>query len=194
MGNFQTGTKDEGVLREIVCEDCNKEFEAIVNKITIKGPTPDPTRCDECQAVWTIAMHDNVRHAFGNLNHTDNSKVDEPPHINETNMASTSEPRIEKSDTPQQYEVTLHYAKWCHYSKDMLPEWKIFEDYASKHFKDLKVTRICYERNEQPNNSIVQAIPTIILTLTDGTFVKFDYDRNRRVEFFIQFVRENIPQ
>ncbi len=185
MGNFQTGIKDEGVLQEINCKDCNRPFEAYTGKITIKGPTPDPIRCDECQAIWTISMHDNVKRSFENfksINHMNDAIIEEA-HINktDTNIIPVSE---------SQCEITLHYAKWCPHSKDMLPEWKIFEDYASKHFKDLKVTRICYEHDEKPNNPNVQGYPTIILTFMDNTFVVFDYIR--RVEFFIKFVKENI--
>jgi hypothetical protein len=193
MGNFQTGVTNEGMLQNIKCEDCNKVFEGYVNKVTIKGPTPDPIRCEECHHLWNIKMYDNLRYSFGKINdrndHKDNTNDGEAPHISINEADVNILPVLESSVSPQ-YEITLHYAKWCHFSREMLPEWKIFEDYASTYFKNLKVIRMCYEGSEKPSNPKIKGYPTIILTVPDNTFVIFDYDR--KVEFFIKFVKENM--
>ena len=56
MGNFQTGIKDEGIMKTIRCKDCATMFEGKVGVITIKGPSRDPVLCPDCQHLYNEKM------------------------------------------------------------------------------------------------------------------------------------------
>lgn len=79
-----------------------------------------------------------------------------------------------------QSDITLYYATWCGFCKQMLPEWEKFEDYARKNFTHLRVDKVrCEDGNEAVcRQKGVQGYPTIILTNTNGTQKLFDGERS----------------
>jgi NAD-dependent SIR2 family protein deacetylase len=49
MGNIPAdGIKYKGELKTLYCPQCNQEFEARINVVTIKGPKPNPKFCQSC--------------------------------------------------------------------------------------------------------------------------------------------------
>lgn len=79
-----------------------------------------------------------------------------------------------------QSDITLYYANWCGYCKQLLPDWEKFEDYARKNFTNLRVDRVrCEDGNEAVcRQKGVQGYPTIILTNANGTQKLFDGERS----------------
>lgn len=170
MGNFQTGIKDEGTTQTIRCKDCTTMFEGKVGVVTIKGPSHDPVLCSGCQHSQNEKMHGHLITS-----------------LNKNNGTPTADCKHEDLEKPMN-KITLHYANWCKHSKDMLPEWKIFENYARDHLPTLTVRKICYDHIA--DDLMVKSYPTIILKLIGKNPIIFNYDR--RVEYFIKFVKENM--
>jgi hypothetical protein len=68
--------------------------------------------------------------------------------------------------------IVLHYADWCAWSNDLLPEWEQFEEYARINLKMLKVNRINYSSSnpKKPDKKLkIIGYPTIILRINDST-------------------------
>jgi hypothetical protein len=173
MGNFQTGIKDEGVIQTLTCKDCCRNFEARVGVVTIKGKTRDPERCKGCHTTFI----NNFTPSF-----CDFGEIKDEVTIDKGKIV----------DDQYKSVMTLHYANWCPHTKTVLPEWKIFEDYAKEYLPELKVNKICYQNGLEPNNSIIKGYPTIIFESQGKDPVTFDYDR--QVQFFIKFAKENMNQ
>jgi len=107
-----------------------------------------------------------------------------------------------KSAIPEQFEETpksntgneivLYYTSWCGYSRQFLPEWQKFEEYAKNNLKNLKVTTIaCESGNENLcTQKGIEGFPTVVLYPKNGTEITFD--KERKMEKIIDFVKEEI--
>ena len=229
MGNFQTGITNEGTLETLRCRDCNVSFKGKVGVVTIKGPSPPPERCDKCAITHKEIMYDSIKQSLtrvttkqDNTDTTHNEGVlDTGNNNSDHNSENVSSGNIRDvvlkhngtgCDDESFGIIELHYADWCFHSKAMLPEWKLFEDYAATHFKLLTVRKINYGKDSDIRPpDIVKAYPTILLyvgtsenatcnvtpdsRIRESGFVNsnpitFDYSR-RTIEYFVKFVKEN---
>jgi thioredoxin-like negative regulator of GroEL len=115
--------------------------------------------------------------------------------IEETNGSDASQENAAKQSTgkvDKTNEIVLYYATWCGYSKQFLPEWEKFVEYAKHNMPQLKVTGM---RCEDGNEAIcmqkgVEGYPMVILYMWDGREVTFKGDRTK--EALVTFVSNNI--
>jgi len=87
--------------------------------------------------------------------------------------------------------LILYYAMWCGYSRQFLPEWEKFEQYATENLKNINIEKInCEGDNESIcNKKGVPGFPYIVLEKSDGKILPFDGDRT--VEELVKFLQNN---
>lgn len=83
----------------------------------------------------------------------------------------------------------LYYATWCGYSRDFLPQWEKFEEYAKKNLNVVPKSVLCEGDEESKcNHEGVRGYPTVIIYLPDGK--KVQYEGNRTAEDLIQWCQK----
>lgn len=89
-------------------------------------------------------------------------------------------------------EIVLYYAMWCGHSRTFLPEWDKFETYAKDNLKNIKVTKVLCEGDNESicKQKNVRGYPTVVLYLKNGTVKGFDDERTS--EALSKFIQENV--
>lgn len=89
-------------------------------------------------------------------------------------------------------EIILYYATWCGHSKNFLPEWEKFENYAKNYLQNIKVRREqCENGNEKfCTEKGVHGYPTVIFYLKNGS--KQIYSGERKMDNLIDFAKKNM--
>jgi len=98
----------------------------------------------------------------------------------------------EQEESKIKGEIIIYYAMWCGYSRQFLPEWEKFEEYAKKNLPQVRVLRVRCEDGHEATCSQkgVTGYPTVILYLKDGTEKLFEDER--RSDKLINFVQNNL--
>lgn len=117
-----------------------------------------------------------------------NEEPDDTPIPSEQPILSTGGKLNEAISNP---EIILYYASWCYFSKEVIPEWNKFREWANKNKKDLKVTEIrCEGGNEHIcNQKNIEGFPTIVLEKDDKEILFNEYPRD--FENLKKFVNNN---
>lgn len=89
-------------------------------------------------------------------------------------------------------EIILYYAMWCGHSRNFLPEWEKFEEYAKKNLPYLRVSRVrCEDGNEATCvQKGIEGYPTVMLYPKNGSEKLFDGER--KMEKVLEFVNNNV--
>ena len=95
-------------------------------------------------------------------------------------------PGLDPNQT-QKYTMVLYYATWCGHSRDFLPVWEQFEEYATANLTDIKAVKIKCEGDKESfcSQKGVEGYPTVMLHSQAGETVKFNGDRS--LEELIEF-------
>lgn len=96
----------------------------------------------------------------------------------------------DKVDTTN--ELVLYYATWCGYSKQFLPEWEKFVEYAKNNLPHLKVTGVRCEGGNEPicMQKGIEGYPMVMLYMYDGREIPFEGDRTK--DALVAFVSKNL--
>jgi len=88
-------------------------------------------------------------------------------------------------------EIILYYALWCGYSRQFIPEWEKFEEYAKKNLPNLRVSKVRCEDGNEPvcKEKGVEGYPTVILYLQNGE--ERICHEERTLSGLIKFVQQN---
>lgn len=98
----------------------------------------------------------------------------------------------EQQESKIKGEIILYYAMWCGFSRQFLPEWEKFEEYAKKNLPQVRVTRVRCEDGHEATCSQkgVTGYPTVILYRKDGSEKIFEDERTS--DKLIKFAQANL--
>lgn len=89
-------------------------------------------------------------------------------------------------------EIILYYALWCGHSRNFLPEWEKFEQYAKANMPHLRVSRMRCEDGDEATcqQKGIEGYPTVVLYFGNGT--ERIFDGQRKMESLVEFINSNI--
>ena len=108
-----------------------------------------------------------------------------PACTNTTNTETLIEPSQDSSTTTKKSNVkkiALYHASWCGHCNKFMPEWRKFDSFVKKNFKDVQVVTVKCDgdgENECAKNS-VEGYPTVLVTDKNNIVTKYNGERSKQ--------------